>query len=94
MATALSEIMKQVESLPAYDQKALAAQLSARNGYAVGEAAESESVALDVFSLALMPPEDAYTVAMRFEEAGEGEPARFDFTGIFNDEGADEGDIE
>ncbi len=44
---------------------------------------------LDVFDLKRMPPEDSFVVRMRFVEAGMGEPLRYDFSGIFNDEGDD-----
>jgi hypothetical protein len=41
---------------------------------------------LDVFDLQHVPPEDSFTVQMRFVDAGEGEPARFDFSEIFDDD--------
>jgi hypothetical protein len=41
---------------------------------------------LDVFDLEYMPPEDSFTVQMRFVDAGEGEPARYDFSDIFDDD--------
>lgn len=42
---------------------------------------------LDVFDLEQMPPEASFTVQMRFVDAGEGEPTRYDFSAIFdNDE--------
>lgn len=47
---------------------------------------EEDIEGLDVFSLRHMPPEDSFVVQMRFVEAGEGEPARYDFSGIFDDE--------
>ncbi|MDX2043498.1 MAG: hypothetical protein SF097_19935 [Acidobacteriota bacterium] len=47
---------------------------------------EEDVEGLDVFSLRHMPPEDSFVVQMRFVEAGEGEPARYDFSGIFDDE--------
>ncbi|MCI0392313.1 MAG: hypothetical protein MOB07_26575 [Acidobacteria bacterium] len=54
---------------------------------------EDEEVAgpLDVFSLKWMPPEDSFVVQARFVDAGMGEPARYDFSGIFDDdEGGEE----
>ncbi len=47
---------------------------------------EEDVEGLDVFSLRHMPPEDSFIVQMRFVETGEGEPARYDFSGIFDDE--------
>jgi len=47
---------------------------------------EEDVEGLDVFSLRHMPPEDSFVVQMRFVEAGEGKPARYDFSGIFDDE--------
>ena len=41
---------------------------------------------LDVFDLGYMPPEDSFAMQMRFVDAGEGEPARYDFSGIFDDD--------
>lgn len=47
---------------------------------------EEDIEGLDVFSLRHRPPEDSFVVQMRFVEAGEGEPARYDFSGIFDHE--------
>ncbi len=44
------------------------------------ESDEGSVEGLDVSSLKYMPPEDSFAVPMRFVEAGEGEPARFDFS--------------
>lgn len=41
---------------------------------------------LDVFDLQYRPPEDSFTVQVHFVDAGEGEPARYDFGGIFDDD--------
>src|SRR5262249_46164947 len=42
------------------------------------EQGEENIEGLDVFSLHYIPPEDAFVVQMRFVDAGQGEPARFD----------------
>ena len=86
MATALSEIMRQAKQLSANDQLELAAQLLETNGTVQDESGEENAEGLDVFSLRHMPPEDSFVVQMRFMDAGEGEPARYDFSGIFDDE--------
>ncbi len=41
---------------------------------------------LDVFSLNHVPPKDSYVVMMKFVDAGRGEPTRYDFSEIFDDE--------
>ncbi len=86
MATALSEIMRQAEKLSAGEQLELAAKLIEINRKAEDEQDEETVEGLDVFSLRHMPPEDSFVVQMRFVDAGEGEPARFDFSGIFDDD--------
>lgn len=92
MATALSEIMKQAEKLSADEQLELAAKLIEINR-TVEDDQDGENVeGLDVFSLRHMPPEDSFVVQMRFVDAGEGEPARFDFSGVFDDD--EEGEAE
>lgn len=92
MATALSEIMKQAERLSADEQLELAAKLIEINR-TVEDDQDGENVeGLDVFSLRYMPPEDSFVVQMRFVDAGEGEPARFDFSGVFDDD--EEGEAE
>lgn len=92
MATALSEIMKQAERLSADEQLELAAKLIEINR-TVEDDQDGENVeGLDVFSLRHMPPEDSFVVQMRFVDAGEGEPARFDFSGVFDDD--EEGEAE
>lgn len=52
------------------------------------ERASEEEVeeGLDVFSLNHVPPKDSYVVMMKFVDAGRGEPTRYDFSGIFDDE--------
>ena len=47
---------------------------------------EENDEGLDVFSLRRMPPEDSFVVQVQFVEAGEGEPRRYDFSGIFADD--------
>ena len=79
MATALSEIMRQAEKLSAGEQLELAAKLIEINRTAEDEQDEENVEGLDVFSLRHMPPEDSFVVQMRFVDAGEGEPAHFDF---------------
>jgi hypothetical protein len=86
MATALSEIMRQAEKLSAGEQLELAAKLIEINRTAEEQQDEETVEGLDVFSLRHMPPEDSFVVQMRFVDAGEGEPARFDFSGIFDDD--------
>ncbi len=86
MATALSEIMRQAEKLSAGEQLELAAKLIEINRTAEDELDEETVEGLDVFSLRHMPPEDSFVVQMRFVDAGEGEPARFDFSEIFDDD--------
>lgn len=87
MATAISEIMQQAKQLSANERFELAEQLLATNGTVQNESDEESTEGLDVFSLRYMPPEDSFAVQMRFEDAGEGEPVRYDFSGIFdNDE--------
>jgi hypothetical protein len=92
MATALSEIMKQAEKLSADEQLELAAKLIEINRIDQDDQGEEDTEGLDVFSLRHMPPEDSFVVQMRFMDAGEGEPARFDFSGVFDDE--EEGQME
>ncbi|MGH9799386.1 MAG: hypothetical protein ACRD82_03400, partial [Blastocatellia bacterium] len=41
---------------------------------------------LNVFDLQHVPPEDSFTVQMRFVDAGEGDLARYYFSGIFDDD--------
>ena len=55
------------------------------NGIGQGEPDDENVEGVDVFSLRHMPPEDSFVVQMRFVDAGEGEPARYDFSGIFDD---------
>lgn len=86
MATALSEIMKHVEELSADEQLELAAKLIEINRNVDGDQGAEELESLDVFSLRHMPPEDSFVVQMRFVDAGEGDPARFDFGGAFDDD--------
>ena len=47
--------------------------------------ADQDIDGLDVFDLQHVPPEDSFTVRMRLEDAGEGEPARLDFSEVFDD---------
>jgi hypothetical protein len=86
MATALNEIMRQAKQLSANEQLELAAQLLETNGTVQDESGDENVEGLDVFSLRHMPPEDSFVVQMRFVDEGEGEPARFDFSGIFDDD--------
>ena len=48
--------------------------------------ADENVESLDVFDLEHMPPEDSFAVRMLFVDAGEGEPVRYDFSGIFDDD--------
>jgi hypothetical protein len=92
MATALSEIMKQAEKLSADEQLELAAKLIKINRNVEDDQGAEELEGLDVFSLRHMPPEDSFVVQMRFVDAGEGEPMRFDFSGVFDND--EEGEAE
>ncbi len=86
MATALNELMQQAKLLSLPERLKLAGELLAPNGIAPDESVEETAEGLDVFSLRYMPPEDSFVVQMRFVEAGEGEPARYDFSGVFDDD--------
>ena len=102
MTIAISEILKQVALLSLEEQRELAtkvmeqAQQKAANGSpakvaeaelpAQFDAAEDNEDWLDVFSLNHVPPKDSYTVMMKFVDGGRGEPARYDFSDIFDDE--------
>ncbi len=48
-----------------------------------------EETAIDVSSLALMPPKRTYTARATFHFAGRGEPLPYDFGDIFDDEEAE-----
>ncbi|MGH9801825.1 MAG: hypothetical protein ACRD82_15795 [Blastocatellia bacterium] len=95
MSTAVGEMLKQAEQLSAEERVELTTRLmeQARQGVGdrlstpIGEATDEEVMEpLDVFSLKRMPPEESFVVRMRFVDAGVGEPARYDFSGIFDDD--------
>ncbi|HZF39499.1 MAG TPA: hypothetical protein VE715_11775 [Blastocatellia bacterium] len=94
MATALSEIMRQAEKLSADEQLELAAKLIEINRAVEDDQGGENVEGLDIFSLRHMPPEDSFVVQMRFVDAGEGEPARFDFSGVFDDDEESETEAE
>lgn len=75
------------------------AEATPRNGAAPGAGPPSQPCAeegvsqndeeedwLDVFSLKHMPPIDSYTVMVKFVDGGYGQPRRYDFGDLFDDE--------
>jgi|SRR5215510_5282375 len=55
---------------------------------------EEEVEPLDVFSLRYMPPEDSFVIQVQFVDAGEGEPARYDFSEVFDEDEEEDAEAE
>ena len=92
---AVSQILKQTKLLSPEEQLELVNELLGqarqglepasflRNGF---ENDEAEDV-IDVSSLKHVPPKDSYEIKVKFVDGGRGQPRRYDFGDLFDDEG-------
>ncbi len=96
MTTAVSQILKQTKLLSPQEQLELVNELLGgarqiaepvslpRTG---GEADDEFENVIDVSSLKRVPPKDSYEIQVKFVDGGRGEPRRYDFGDLFDEEG-------
>lgn len=96
MTTAVSQILKQTKLLSPQEQLELVNELLAGTQQFAepmslpltgGEAEDEFEEVMDASSLKRVPPKDSYEIQVKFVDGGRGEPRRYDFGDLFDEEG-------